>query len=113
MEENIEKLKKELEYYKQLFGIGEYDPATKGYMVLVQQLRQRNEFIDSFKINEKIGNAVKDDPVYARATDLIDSLPKMISSVNSLKLELKIEYDESEGRERVGATTPQSLLKRS
>lgn len=111
--EDIEALKKELEYYKRLFGVGKYDPATNGYMVLVNQLKQRNQFLADFKINEKIGNAVKDDPVYARATDLIDGLPKMISSVNSLKMELKIEYDETEGRERVGATTPQSLLKRS
>lgn len=112
MEENIEGLKKELEYYKKLFGVGQYDPATNGYMVLVNQLKQRNEFLADFKINEKIGNAVKDDPVYARATDLIDGLPKMISSLNSLKLELGIEYDETEGVERKGATTPQSLAKR-
>lgn len=110
--EDIEALKKELEYYKKLVGTGQSDPATKGYMVLVQQLRQRNEFLDGFKISEKIGNAVKDDPVYARATDLIDSLPKMISSVNSLKLELGIEYNPEDGKERTGATTPQSLMKR-
>lgn len=112
MPDTVEELKKELEYYHRLFGIGEYDPAKKGYMVLVHQLRQRNEFIDGFKINEKIGNAVKDDPVYARATDLIDSLPKMISSVNSLKLELGIEYNPEDAKERTGATTPQSLMKR-
>lgn len=113
MEETTESLKKELEYYKKIVGIGQYDPATNGYMVLVQQLRQRNEFLADFKIVEKIGNAVKDDPVYARATDLIDGLPKMISSVNSLKLELGIEYDASEGVERKGATTPQSLIKKT
>ncbi len=111
--EDIQALQKELEYYKKLFGIGQYDPATNGYMVLVNQLRQKNEFLSDFKINEKIGNAVKDDPVYARATDLIDGLPKMISSLNSLKLELGIEYDETEGIERKGATTPQSLVKRT
>ena len=110
--EEVEALKKELDYYKKLVGVGNYDPATNGYMVLVEQLRQRNEFLKGFKINEKIGNAVKDDPVYARATDLIDSLPKMISSVHSLKLELKMEYDAMEGKEKVRATTPQSLMKR-
>lgn len=111
--EDIEALKKELEYYKKIFGVSKYDPATKGYMVLVEQLRQRNEFIDNFKINEKIGNAAKDDPVYARATDLIDGLPKMISALNGLKLELGVEYDASEGIERKGATTPQSLAKKN
>lgn len=106
---DTEALQKELDYYKKLFGIGKYNPATNGYMVLVNQLRQRNEFLDGFKINDKIGNAVKDDPVYARATDLIDSLPKMISSVNSLKLELGIEFNENDGVERPKASSPQSM----
>ena len=109
--EEVETLKKELEYYKKLTGVSEFDPATKGYMVLVKQLRQRNDFLDNFKISEKIGNAVKDDPVYARATDLIDSLPKMISSLHALKLELGIEYDENEGKEKQKAISPQSIGK--
>ena len=109
MEENIEALKKELEYYKKVFGVAEYDPASNGYMVLVEQLRQRNDFLKEFKIKDKIGNAVKDDPVYARAIDLIDSLPKMISSVHGLKLELGVEYDESEGQEKQKAVSPQSM----
>jgi len=100
----IEELKKELAHYKKVMGVGDYDPATNGYMVLVEQLRQRNEFLKEFKIKDKIGNAVKDDPVYARAMDLIDGLPKMVSSVNNLKLELKIEFNPDEGKVRTGST---------
>ena len=107
----VEELKKELEYYKKKLGVGEHDPTTNGFIVLVEQLRQRNEFLKDFKIKEKIGNAVKDDPVYARAMDLIDTLPKMISSVNALKLELNVQYDPNAGKQKIGATTPQSLAK--
>lgn len=105
----VEILKKELEFYKKLFGIAEHDPAKNGYSVLVQQLRQRNEYLKNFNISDNIGNAVKDNPLYARAIDLIDSLPKMISAVNSLKLELGIEFNENEGEERQKATSPQSM----
>jgi len=109
MSDTVEQLQKKIEYYEKVFGIGSFDPATNGYMVLVEQLRQRNEFLKGFKISEKIGNAVKDDPVYARAIDLIDTLPKMISSVNGLKLELKIEYDEAEGKPKRSASSPQNI----
>jgi hypothetical protein len=104
-------LLKEIEHYKKVLGVAEYDPATNGYLVLIEQLRQRNEYLKEFKIKDNIGKAVKDDPVYARSIDLIDTLPKMVSSVNSLKLELKIEFNPEEGKVRTGATTPQSLSK--
>jgi hypothetical protein len=107
-----EELEKELVHYKKVLGIGKYNPAGDGFSVLVEQLRQRNEFIKNFKISEKIGNVAKDDPVYVRATELIDTLPKMISNINALSLELRIEYIADDEKEKTGATSPQSLLKR-
>jgi hypothetical protein len=111
--DKVTSLLKEVEHYKKILGIAEYDPATNGYLVLIEQLRQRNEYLKDFKIKDKIATAVKDDPVYARAMDLIDTLPKMVSSVNNLKLELKIEFNPEEGKVRKGATTPQSLVKQN
>jgi len=93
--ETIESLKKQIRELEKRMGIGEDDPAKEGYLVLVDMLRQRNKFLKEFKIDEKIGNAVKDDPVYARAIDLIDTLPKMISAVSSLRLELKIDGEQN------------------
>ncbi len=110
--DTVESLQKELDHYKKILGIGSYNPAGQGFAVLVEQLRQRTEFIKNFKISEKIGNVAKDDPVYARATDLIDGLSQMISKINGLAMELKIEYVPDDAEQRQGATSPQSLAKR-
>lgn len=80
--------------YEKRMGIGNFDPAKEGYLVLVEQLQQRNQFLKTFKLKDKIGAIVKDDPVYARAMDLIDGLPKMITSVSILRMELKMDGDE-------------------
>lgn len=86
--------KKRCEEYEKRMGIGQDDPAKDGYLVLVAQLRQQNEYLKDFRLKDKIGNAVKDDPVYARSMDLIEKLPKMISSVSVLRIELKMEGEE-------------------
>lgn len=86
--------KEKIAEYERRMGIGEYDPAKDGYLVLVEQLQQRNQFLKTFKLKDKIGAIVKDDPVYARAMDLIDTLPKMISSVSNLRIELKMDGEE-------------------
>ncbi len=111
--DTIDSLQKELGYYRKLLGVGENNPTVNSYTILVEQLRQRTEFLKEFKIKEKIGNAVKDDPVYARAMDLVDTLPKMISSVNALRMELKIDFDIDADKVKVGATSPQSIGKRN
>lgn len=100
--------KKLCEEYEKRMGIGNNDPAREGYLVLVEQLRQRSEFLNGFKIKDKIGNAAKDDPVYARAMDLIDNLPKMISSVNALKFELKMEGEQRK-EDIIKPISPQSI----
>ena len=108
----VEQLKKEVDYYKKLLGVGEYNPTTNSFTVLIEQLKQRTDFLKEFKIKDKISSAVKDDPVYARAMDLVDTLPKMISSVNALRMELKIDYDPEAGKPKTGATSPQSIGKK-
>lgn len=98
MAETIEELKKKLREYEYRMGIGDDDPARDAYLVYVEMLRQRKEFLKNFKLHDKIGAAVKDDPVYARAMDLIDSLPKMISSVTTLRLELKMDGEQQKSQ---------------
>ncbi len=112
MEENIGTLKKELEYYKQLFSLAEHDVALNGYLAYVNLVKQQVEFIKDFKIKENIEGKKTETVLYDRAIAMGESLPKMISSMNNLKLELKIEFDENEGKQKSGATTPQSLANR-
>ena len=112
MAETIESLKKELQFYKEKLSIGEHDLAVSGYLAYVGLVRQQVEFIKGFKIAGNIEGKKAETVLYDRAMEMGAGLPKMISSMNALKLELKIEFDEEEGRPKTGATTPQSLIKR-
>lgn len=103
-------LEKELEHYKKLFGVGEHNPVLNAYKVYVNQLRQRVEYLNLFSLKSKISAPAKDDPEYARAMDLIDSLPKMITSVNDLQVQLKVTYNPDEEKPKQRATSPQSLM---
>lgn len=112
MEKTVEELEKELAFYKTKFSLGEQDVAIDGYLSYVALVRQQVEFIKDFKVKEHINGKKTETVLYDRAIAMGESLPKMISSMNNLKLELNIQYDENEGKQRIGATTPQSLVNR-
>lgn len=109
--ETIESLKKELEYYKKKFAIGEQDVAISGYMAYVNIVRQQVEHVKDFNIKSNIEGKKSENAMYERTEAIWKNLPDMISSMNRLKLELKIEFDPMEGRPKTGATTPQSFVK--
>lgn len=95
MSDSIEALKKKVEEYEKRMGIGQFDPAKDGYLVLVSILRQQNEFLQDFKIKSKIGSDEKADTIaYKNAKDLWEGLPKMIEGVSTLKISLKMEGEE-------------------
>lgn len=102
-------LEKELEHYKKILGVGEHNPVLNAYKVYVNQLRQRVNYLDKFKLDDKIGKQAKDDPEYARAMDLIDSLPKMITSVNDLQVQLKVTYNPEDEKPKQLPITAQSI----
>jgi hypothetical protein len=90
-----EELKRKLIEYEKRMGIGEYDPAKEGYLVLVDILRQQTEYLKEFKIKSKISSEEKSDIVeYKNAKDLWEGLPDSIKSVRDLKIELKMEGEE-------------------
>lgn len=103
-------LEKELEHYKKILGVGEHNPVLNAYKVYVSQLRQRVQYLELFSLKSKITTPAKDDPEYARAMDLIESLPKMITSVNDLQVQLKITYNPEEAKPKQLPTSPQSLM---
>lgn len=87
--------KNKIAEYEKRMGIGEQDPAKDGYLVLVSILRQQNDFLGEFKLKSKISSEEKSDAVmYKNAKDLWEGLPKMIESVNNLKIALKMEGEE-------------------
>jgi len=109
--EDIEVLKKELEHYKSKFSIGQQDVAVNGYLAYVNIVRQQVEYIKEFKIKENIEGKKSESAMYDRTESIWKNLPDMITSMNNLKLELGIEYDENEGREKQKAVSPQSMGK--
>jgi hypothetical protein len=94
MTEQIDYKAKCAEYEKRM-GIGQYDPAKEGYLVLVSLLNQQNEYLKDFKLKSKITSddtATKEE--YKNAKALWEYLPKMIESVSNLKIALKMEGEE-------------------
>lgn len=93
--ETIESLKNKLQEYEKRMGIGEFDPAKEGYLVLIEILRQQNDFLKDFKLKSKITSEEKADVVtYKNAKDLWENLPDMIKKVSILRVELKMEGEE-------------------
>lgn len=99
---------KELEHYRTIFGTG--DIATRAYKSCVKIVEQQVEYLNEFKIKEKISSATKDDASYTRAEDMWENLPDMISKLHKLKNELGIEYVERE--EQIMPVSPQSIGKK-
>jgi len=89
--------KKKCEEYEKRMGIGEFDPAKDGYLVLIQILRSQNEYLqklpDTFKTLITSDDSAKKIE-YKNAKDLWEGLPDMIKKVNGLKIELKMEGEE-------------------
>lgn len=82
-----QELKDKIEEYEKKMGIGKHDPAKEAYYVYIDMLRQQSEYLKSFKIRDKIGDVVKDNPVYARAMEMVEALPKMIKAVKDMREE--------------------------
>ena len=110
--DTIESLQQELEFYKKKLSLAEQDVAVKGYLAYVNIVRQQVEYIEDFSIKSNIEGKKSESAMYDRSESIWKNLPSMISSLNTLKVELNIQYDENDGKPKVGATTPQSLLKR-
>lgn len=107
----MESLEKELEHYRKIFSLKEKDLAIAGYIAYVNFVQQQVDYISQFKVKDNIEGKKTETVVYDRAIAMGESLPDMISKMNRLKVELKIEHDPMEGKPKIGATTPQSLSK--
>lgn len=97
-----EKMQKELEHYKKIFGTN--DIASRGYRAVVKMLEQQIEVLNEFEIKKNIDQG---DKKYDRALKMFNEMPDMILALKDLKDKLGIEYVEKV--ERMTATTPQSI----
>jgi len=106
--------KSKCERYEKLLGVGDYDPVKSAFIVLIKMLNQQTEFLNEFKISSHISDTDKDSPKYKRAMEMVDGLPKMITSINDLRSTLKLtkeDISQIEGNKANYSkiTTPESI----
>lgn len=94
MAESAEELQKIIKEYEKILGIGEHDPMKNAFIIYVKILNQQSDYLKDFKIKDVIKTVDKDSPEYKRAMDMVDGLPKMITSVNDLKSVLKLTKED-------------------
>ena len=90
----IDDLRKAILEYEKILGIGENDPMKNAFIIYVKILNQQSDYLKDFKIKDVISKVDKDSPEYKRAMDMVDGLPKMITSVNDLKSVLKLTKED-------------------
>lgn len=95
LNEKIERLQKKIDFY-------ETDATTKGFYALNKIVNQQVDILNNFRLKDEISKNPKEDKTYDRVSDLWTKLGAMISSLNALKLELKISGDEAKDTKRVG-----------
>lgn len=97
----IDDLKKKLEFY-------EKDPEKRGYFALVRIVNQQIDYLNDFNIKGNVGGKASEDATFSRTKDMWENLPKMISSLNDLKIQLRIKKDDEEKQSNY-RTTPESI----
>lgn len=101
--------RKELNHYRKLFSIGEHDVAISGYKSYVKLVQQQIEYLSDFNLKSNIDGKKAETVIYDRSIALWESLPDMISKMNKLRVELKIEFDPEEGKLKQQATRPELM----
>ncbi len=105
MAENIEDLRNRLSLF-------ENDASKRGFYSLNRIVNQQIEFLNTFNIKSKISSEEKADVVtYKNAKELWENLPKMISALNQLRIEMKIDGDDEGDIQKIPPVTPQSIAK--
>lgn len=112
-ETNLEEANKKIAEYEKRMGIGMFDPAKDGYLVLVKLLGQQNDYLSNINIKTLVTEkeeGTKKSAEYERAKGLWEKLPDMIKNVSSLRSELKMEGEEK--KEEYQPVTAESLANR-
>lgn len=109
--ETVESLKKELEFYQKKFAMGDHDVSVAGYLAYVNIVRQQVDYVKDFNIKANIEGKKSENAMYDRTEAMWKNLPDMISSMNKLKIELNIQYNEDANKVKQLPTSPQNIGK--
>ena len=105
----VQELEAKVSHYEKILKLAEHDLAHKGYVTFCKIIQQQVEFLDDFNIKSNIDGKKTETVMYERAESMWEKLPKNISALNALRVELKIEYDEEAGKPKTVAASPQSI----
>jgi hypothetical protein len=101
--------KKKCEDYEKTLGLGQHNPAIEAYKVLNKLMRDQTKYLNDIVLKELItaeDGAKKIE--YQNAKGLWEGLPKMVTALEGLKVELKIS-EPKEQKEIERPISPQSI----
>ena len=109
----MDDFKQKCEAYEKMLGLGQHNPAIEAYKVLVKLMRDQTDYLNNMVLKELVtaeDGAKKIE--YQNAKGVWAGLPKMVTSLEGLRMELKIsEPKEQQKIER--PVSPQSIAKLS
>jgi hypothetical protein len=90
MPETVEELKKKVDEYEKMIGIGEYDIAKNAFFAICRIADLQTKRLNKFNLETEIAKDAKEDKIYDRTKAIWEGMAKMISDINSLRKELGI-----------------------
>ena len=111
LEAVIKSHKEDIGALKNRVGQYEKDPEKRAYFSLVRIVNMQVDYLNEFDIKANIGGKASEDAKFARTQGIWENLPKMISSLNELKIVLKITKadEESENKKSMMYISPESI----
>jgi len=110
MPDEVSELKKQIAALEQRLALFENDPSKRGYYSLVRIVNQQIDYLNAFVIKNNVGGKASEDATFARTKDMWENLPKMISSLSDLRIQLRIEDEDQKGKKNgFSKTTPEAI----
>lgn len=94
MNENGHDDKKKIEILERKLAHFEKDATKRGFYALNRIVNLQADRLNKFNLETEIAKDAKEDKVYDRTATIWEKLPKLLSELNSLKIELRISGDE-------------------
>ncbi len=111
LEAKVAAQSKIIAHYEKKLGIGEeISLEMKGFVAYQKLLEQQINHIDNFKITLDVLEGKKSaDALWERTEKMHNELPEKISALTKLRLDLKVDFDENDGKQKTGAISPQNV----
>lgn len=111
--EAIESLQQRLEKLEAENRLLRTDAATRGFWSLNNIINQQIDHLNGFTLSREIDKDPKESPRFARSKDMWENLPKLITALNTLRVEMKIDGDKEDKKENIIPLTPQLMAKQN